>query len=363
MKMIFAVILVLVLLSSSCGHVAQDTVLQSMLSEVPSEVASNCILWFSNIQKMKELTGEDLGAKEIEYFKGDTDEEYLRRQNIFSGWNRSRFSGYANWSEYFGYNTFDINLEIWAETMDKSMSTRPLFSVMRGNFDTNTIDKKLTGREYRVAEYAQHKYYSIYKDFGVNLKSDISVAMPYLNRMMVTEKQIIAAPSDELLFSVLDVRSGKKDSLVDSPAYTRVAAALGDVMGAAFVPESQLFSENVNKDWSTLHDFELIGIGYSFGEEIQSIVIVIYYPDDSAVKDIDELQRRMGEYELSMERFKNPQLPGLFDITEPQAVTVGSGSLLKTKLVYKKDTPRSLWVEFIATCDLGFLVADPSAQN
>jgi hypothetical protein len=175
---------------------------------------------------------------------------------------------------------------------------------------------------------------------------------------MVNEKEIIAAPADNTLFTILDVRSSQQNSLTSSLAYTRVAGSLGDILGAIFIPPSQLRSVNINKDWGKLHRFDLAGIGYRMEGQKPEMLIVLHYPDKSASDDISEISRRLAGYSVTTGSLKTPLLSDLFDIGTPEAAISGEDSILKIVLAYKTSTPRTLWYDLVSSMDLGFLVSD-----
>jgi hypothetical protein len=257
---------------------------------------------------------------------------------------------------------FDINQEIMAQSLFEPNTTRPLFSVMKGNFDKNRIIGKLSGIGYQLKNYASIDYYSINADYQISRTSSSAaqMAMYFLNRMMVKEQEIIAAPADEFFFSVLDVRSGKQKSLEGSLAYTRIAESLGDVLGAALIPQSLLHSKNVNAGWNNLHSYDLAGVGYQVEGQDRKIVIALHYPDKSAADDITELNRRMAEYSVTAGGLNSPPLSDLFDIGDPEFTVYGPDSVLKVVLIYKTDTPSALWSALVESRDLGFLVSNPS---
>jgi len=369
MKRLFAVILVVAMFALSCGQVSQNTSITSdldlMLSIVPSELASNNILWFSNMERIKELAGvnPDTDANEFIHVTGA---EYQHRLDLIAGYTLSDFSGGVHlerWQDAFGFDAFDTSQEIWAESLIQPNSTRPLFSVMKGNFDKNNVIGKLNSLGYQLKNYASIDYYSINADYqfgDIKSSSAARMAMAYLNRVMVKEGEIIAAPADDIFFSVLDVRSGKQSSLEDSLAYTRVAESLGDVLGAALVPQSQLRSKNVSADWDNLHTYDLAGIGYRVEGQDRKVVIALHYADKSAADDSDELGRRMAEYVVTTGNLKTPLLTDLFYIGDPEVTVYGPDSILKVELEYKPDTPRTLWSDMVQSQDFGFLVSNPS---
>ncbi len=174
------------------------------------------------------------------------------------------------------------------------------------------------------------------------------------------DQEIIAAPADDIFFSVLEARSDKQSSLKDAPAYTRVAESLGDVLSAALVPQSQIHSQNVSAEWGNLHMYDLAGIGYRMDRQDRKVIIVLHYPDKSAAGDVEELGRRLADYSEITRNLETPRLADLFDIETPEATVYGTDSILKVELKYKSDTPSTLWSEMVESQDLGFLVVSPA---
>jgi len=356
-KKIYAMVFITILLATSCTDSASQSPMQSLFSDVPAELATTSILWFNNMEKMKELTNEGPDKEPIDYIRGDTEEEKILIENIFGGLSTSVYNSHAA----FSYGAFDMNTEVWAEAKVLPNSTNPLFSIARGNFNAELIIDELSNQGFTIAEYDSNKYYTN-ENGGFTPGIPLTEVM-YITKMVVSNEQIIAAASENELFPILDTQSEQKTTIENLPAYTTTSSALGNVLGAALIPKSQLICEYVNEDWNRLHDYDLVGIGYFFQEDLPSIYITIFYPDDSAKKDVDELRRRLSEYEVSIEGLSSKQLSGLFDIGYPEVIDYESGSVLKTELTYKTDTPRFLWVALILTCDLGFLVVDPSQEQ
>lgn len=367
MKTLFVVMLVIVITALSCGNVAQSTnSLGSMLSSIPSELASNSVLWFNNIEKIKKLAGVESDIAPNDFINAATEHEVvLRRMELMAGLTLSGFDGgmyLEEWSKIFGYDMFDIDQEIWAENWVQPNSTHPLCSVMKGHFDKNNITDKLQGIGYQLKKYSSNEYYSINADHQtgeIRSSQTARMSMAFLNRMQVQEQDIIAAPADDEFFSVLDVRSGKQTSLKDLPAYTRTSEELGDILGAALIPRSMLRSNNVNSDWGKIGAYALIGIGYLVEGQERKMVIILYYPDKSALADIDEMKHRLAEYSITAGNAKTSLLSDLFIIGKPEATVLGTDSIMKIELKYKPETMSILWSDMVAARDLGFLIADP----
>ncbi len=366
MKRLLAVILLVAVFVLSCGQASQNTGLRLMLSDVPEELASDNVLWFNSMERIKELAGVEPGIDANDFINPTiAREDFQRRMDLMAGCTLSNFDGgmyLEEWQNAFGFDVFDTSQEIWAESLIQPNSTRPLFSWMKGDFDQNNVIGKLNSLGYQFTNYASIDYYSINADNQLgDIKSSPAARMAkaYLNRVMVSEQEFIAAPADDIFFSVLDVRSGKQDTLADSLAYTRVAEFLGDVLGAALVPQSVLRSENVSTDWDMLHTYDLASIGYQVEGQDRKIVIVLHYADKSASDDVDELAHRMAEYKVTTGNLETPLLSDLFSISDPRVTNYDTGSILKIELVYKPDTPSTLWSDLVVSRDLGFLLVDP----
>lgn len=366
MKRLIIMMLVIALFMISCKPITQSTspgALRSILSTVPSELASNNILWFNDMEKMKEMTGEAADADPIEFLKGTTEAEYGRRQDIFAGYSPSDFSGGSfmeYWPDAFGFDAFDTSQEVWGTSLVEQNGARPTFSIMKGNFDNNSIVNKLNSLGYQLQKYSSVDYYSIRADYEVDIKSSGAsrMAMANLNRMLVEEKEIVASPADSMFFLILDVRSAKQSSVKDSLAYTRVAGVLGDVLGAALIPISQLRSKNINTKWGSLHDYDLAGIGYRLEGQDAKAIVAIHYPDKSAASDSEELASRMAEYEITIGSLSTPRLSDLFDISAPKVLAYEADSILEIELAYKAGTPKTIWNSLVVSQDLGFLVTN-----
>jgi hypothetical protein len=371
MKRLFALLLVLAVSALSCGQASPKidatSDLESMLSKVPAELASTNVLWFSNMERVKELAGVEPDTDMTEFVSATTKiDEYRRRMDLMAGYFLSDFSGgkYTEyWPDVFGFNMFNVRQEIVVESLLQPHAARPLFSIMKGNFDKDNIAEKLKGLGYQILSYSSNDYFSINADYmmgGPISNENLLMAKSFLNRMLVENQEIIAAPADDIFFPVLDARSGKQNSLSDSLAYTRIAGSLENVLGAALIRQSQLRSENIKADWGNLDIYDLAGIGYQVEGQERKLVILLHYADKSAANDIDEIKNRLTQYDITTMSFDNPSLSSLFDIGEPEAINYDSDSILKVELVYRPETPSTLWSELVESQDLGFLVPDSS---
>jgi hypothetical protein len=66
------------LFALSCGQTVQNsTVLDSMLSGIPAELASTSVLWFGNMEKIKTLAGVEEDITVNDFAKNTTDNNVL----------------------------------------------------------------------------------------------------------------------------------------------------------------------------------------------------------------------------------------------------------------------------------------------
>lgn len=366
MKRLFIITLLLTFFLSSCAS-SQQTALESMLSSIPAGLAADNIVWFTDLQRIKDLAGVEPDAGFSDYVWREMDHDlYLKRMNLLNGTTDSPFSGgqyLSVWSDTFGFDLFDTTREIWVMELIEANKSRDLFSVMEGDFNKPDIVQKLESVGYTSLDHTWSTYYAIGDDNQTEF-SPISMgfyARNQMSRIMVTGDRIIAARSDELLFPLLDAPQNKANTLANSVPYTSIAETLGDVLGAAFVPPSKTGAENTGPDWDRLHDWDLAGIGFTVEDEDLKLIIALHYPDGSASNDIDELSCRMSHYLVAPEMGPDPALLSeTFTIGKPEAITDKTGSVLKVELDYKAEEIRLPWYFLITLQQLGFLAIDPT---
>ena len=137
MKRLVLVTVVIALLSLSCGPAGHATRLETMLASVPADAASGNVVWFSDMQRIKQLADVPADANLTDFINTDlVKKDVDRRLDLLAGYTLSDFSGgrtAERWSDTFGFNFFDTNQEIWLETLLKPNTTRPLFGSVLGS--------------------------------------------------------------------------------------------------------------------------------------------------------------------------------------------------------------------------------------
>jgi hypothetical protein len=289
-------------------------------------------------------------------------------------WTSDRFSGVqytlsGRWRDLFGYDWFQVDREISAGQPPE------WFAVMEGGFDTDDIEDALADLDYDDDEYEGTTYYRSRDDYETDLESEGSrVALSNLNRIVVGESRLVAAPATEILEDVLDAQAGRRDSLAENPTYAALARAMGPVVGAALLdeeefeglslslrqqlsPEMQARLEELMADQYSepLHRYELVGLGYLDDSDDAFIVIALVYDDAQDAEDDSPLLADRLEEAPSF------SMPGLnlsdyWDVEEPEIHPFKGGAVLTTKLELDSDAPPGLWLRMIYTRDMPFLV-------
>ncbi len=359
MKRLVLVIVTVALLSLSCGPAGHVTRLEVMLASVPAVAASGNVVWFSDMQRIKQLAGLPANPGVNDFINPDMSrEEVVRRGELVAGYALSDFSGgvkAVGWADTFGFNFLDTDQEIWVESLPKPNTTRSLFSVMKGRFDADAIINKLTALGYQDRVDAGVSYYSLHADYG--FADPITPAVSFLNRIMVRQRDIIAAPADALMFPALETFADARVSLESSSTYDRVARTLDDVLGAALLPPAALAPGASGSSPGASPAFDLAGIAYRVDGRQRSMELVLHYPDGTAAQHIAALEHRLAAAEVTVDTVSPPvKLNDLFDIGPVRAVTYGPDSILKVDLAYRPDTKSEVWSRLVESGQFAFLM-------
>jgi hypothetical protein len=353
----------------------EETDLQRMLASVPDRRDYRGEIWFGDRSRL--MDAHDIPAIEspddIQSLSDEEVDEWFRvSRNVwmsdFSGAQRAMLG----WRDVFGYDWYQVDHEI--------VAGRPpqWFGVMEGTFDAEDIVAALEGLDYEEDEHEGTTYYSVRGDAEIDLEHEGSrLALANLNRIVVGEDRIIAAPATEILEQVLDAQADRRDSLADDPTYAALARAMGPVISAAILegepfhelsgspmvaymtPEARAnLADELDLEDEPLHRYDLVGIGYLDDGEAQHIVIALAYDDpQDAEADAPVLADRLSGDVPSLvvpERV----LSDYWKAGEPEVNSFEGGSTLAVTLELDDDAPPGLWLNMLVQLDLPFLIVE-----
>lgn len=302
-------------------------------------------------------------------------EERRQWMRLSNGIWASNFSGYryavtGRWRDAFGYDWFQVEREITAGQPPE------WFGIMEGTFDADEIKDALDDLGYQEDEYQGAAYYHVRDDFEIDLKDEGSrLTLAALNRMVVGETMILAAPATGILERVLDVQAGRRDSLADNPAYAALARAMGPVVSAAFLEGEQFhdwraslparlppevrdkLKEQLDLQGKLLHPYDLVGFGYLDDGYDQAILVALAYDDaEYAEADASMLSHRL-EDAPSLVRPER-MLSDYWLVGEPEVHSFEDGSVLAIRLELDNEAPPGLWLRMLLQRDVLFLAVN-----
>ena len=281
----------------------------------------------------------------------------------------SRFSGFpsttTDWRDTFGYDWFQIDREITVGEMPKA------FSVMEGALDRQVIQAALARLGYEQAQYEGISYYRIHQDYGTDLDEPVGrLAVSHLNRVVVGDGILIAAPADDVLKPVLDARAGRREALADDPEYLALARAMGPALSAVLYAGEQFYEWPVTStkapaellldiqagyEDDPLHRYSLVGLGFVDDGQQQSLVVALVYDDPQEAKaDGPTLAARLGRVPNLQAR--DETLSDYWVVGGPQLHSFKEGSVLTVQLALKDEAPQALWAWMLSQHNLYFLV-------
>ena len=215
-----------------------QTCLEIALSWVPSEYA-DVLIEFADHAASRTSTG-------LEDARGYEDYEELDE------WERNRFYGgvgnahrdLSGWAslmpEKYGFDPWAFDLGVWAPIGNRPT---PRFLVTAGGLDAATVREKLEGfgqqeeaLAYEKADYKGTTYYIRSEDYLFPLRTDPPFVNSALNRVLVENDRILAAPATFIIEDLIDVREGDAPSLLESEAHLSLAREVGEgLIGGVFI--------------------------------------------------------------------------------------------------------------------------------
>jgi hypothetical protein len=253
------------------------------------------------------------------------------------------------------------------------------FSIAEGSFDEELIRSKLVEQGYAAANYGPYSYFGIRADNQMDLASDLgSLVLSSMNRIAILDDTVIIAPATEYVTDVFEAMSGNEGTLMDNPACRALVYSLGDVTsGVILTPDRVLTGGNdsdtptfyfeIPSDWGSLHQYDLLGMGYRDNGSEQYWDISLYYSDIEAARaDGPEMVKRMKSYSFytwveNSANYQGVPLTSRYTVGEPVVKEYKNGAVLTISC---RPVDRILLVSDMTGSrgfrDLLFLVPDPS---
>jgi hypothetical protein len=389
MKWLFTCLLavmVLALLSgcTSSGDVSESTTEEievtsefgRMLGLVPYSFLEKHDIWFGDPETAKQLYGFD-NIKSLDDLMALAPEDRKRMVNGLSGVAWAYIKGnFFQVVPYVGFDPYMVDRAVFYESVPPWN-----FRISEGNFDKDLIASKLIEQGYEKVGYGPYSYYSISGDFGINLQSPISQqVLAELNRIAVLDDTLVTAPATDIMTAILNTMAGSEASVIDDPTCWALADSVGNVLSAAIVTPERVLNPGVRSgmppfdftipgDWSLLHKYDMVCLGFKNDGQERYWVISLYYTDEAdAQADAQELVTRMKSYVFNTQfeqtpgrSFKRSPLTDMFEVGEPEIQSYPEGATLTVECRYKPETGGSAWyMPVMDTRDLLFLALDPA---
>lgn len=349
-----------------------DTQFARMLGFVPYSFLKEHDVWFGYPGKVKQLYGlEHLSS--LDKLEQLPVEERREAMGRIAGIPVPQFAGnYFRLAPLIGWDGFMTHSAVFHEVPPPWG-----FSVIEGDFDEALIGSKLTEQGYEKANYSNYTYYWKNDDMAADIRSAIGgQVMARLNRVAVLDNTLVVAPATDIMTGVLDAMTGNVTTVIDTPVCRALVDSMGNVQGAVLIapdrvlkitPDSEIpaFDLPGAADWSTLHTYDMVGMGFRNDGKERYWVISLYYSDTSAATaDADELVSRLESYifHTQLEHLENVPLTSKYEVGDPVIEEHPAGATLAVSCRYLPDTrgSSSLFTGVIQARDFLFLAPEPA---
>jgi len=335
----------------------QGGALEQMLGQVPDNAVSRTAIWYGSAGDLERILGFQLSSiQDVQKLSKQQQAAYLL--DLGNQVYYSQFSGAeqaANWQRTFGIDPFAIDREL-------TVGSQPnWYAVLNGQFASDAITQALQKLGYKASQVGQATVYSLGADNAVDQSSAAGkLAAGHYNRLIVTDKQIIAAPST----AMIQAATGSGKAIADDPAYAALVRALE---GANTVPNTQLLSAVLFDGQflsgkvltgipaaQPLPRYQTAGLGFRRDANNRYWVIALVYPNaDTANQAKTQLTAQLGQYVSLTQRGRK-----LFDGWKLDAkVTPSSDGNLQVVTVSMQLPAQTdvAWIDLVQNRDLGFL--------
>ncbi len=253
--------------------------LERLLAQVPAVPTSRTVLWYGSQSALQQALGINVSSND-ELAKLNPQQSAVYLKSFGAQFYYSPFLGIENaakWRSTFGFDVFQVDRELTVGTQSLGW-----FDIMEGRFDVGAINTALGALGYQPTPSGAA---TLYTSGDSNPAAELSQSR--YDRLLVNDKQIVAAPGDALLGGMLDATNGKAPALSSDPAYLAAARALevGDVPLLSAVLLDGLYVQQtllVNVP-GALPRYSVAGIGYRLPTKTaQSWTIALVYPNKAS---------------------------------------------------------------------------------
>ena len=293
--------------------------LAQVVAVLPASVADSG-LWFSNESRALALAGLQparTGA-EWESWTREQQEAYYdaTRGADTNAMHYSMWYSYPDWDETFGFGAWDTGAV--AETgadPEKDAEVNILLGtfnvqILLGRFDTAWVNRKLLDFGYEKRNHLGVEYLTLPEDVmpdsdwlhKITLDSD-------MRNVLVQERSLITAPSEERMEEVLAARAGEIPSLMDHAAFGDLASLAPDPLFAAVLDRQSVrgreeLSQSMRlevplerpEEWGDVGNWEALSAVFSRpSPDVTRVAFSLWYAElAEAEKGAAELQRRFS---------------------------------------------------------------------
>ena len=222
----------------------------SVVAVLPASVADSGV-WFSNEARALALAGVEparTGAEWESWTHEQQDVQIAAARGLRNNaMHSSMWYSYPDWDETFGFGAWDTGSV--AETganPEKDAEVNILLGtfnvqILLGRFDTAWVNGKLLDFGYEKRNHPGVEYLTLPEDVmpdsdwlhKITLDSD-------MRNVLVQERSLITAPSEERMEEVLAARAGEIPSLMDHAAFGDLASLAPDPLFAAVLDRQSM---------------------------------------------------------------------------------------------------------------------------
>ena len=284
--------------------------LVDVMAVLPASVADSGV-WFSNLAPALALAGVEPARTTEEWESWDPEQQgayWDARAGILgSGILYTMRQSGGDWDETFGFGAWDVSA--MAETGEMEWSDFQ-FDVLLGSFDPAAVNQKLLDLGYVKRSHPDGEYLSLPGE--IRLESEWLrpiVVNSDMRNVLVQERTVITAPSEEEMQEVLSARAGESPSLMDHTAFGDLASLapaplFAVILDRQVVPPAEgmgVGTREQPEEWGETGNWEaLSGVFSRPSPDLKRIAYWLWYAElTEAQEGAAELSRRFNPPEPS----------------------------------------------------------------